>query len=67
MDAMLCDRCGDVAIGFHEDFGNFCRQCSKHWHEWDTREPGDRELEGYARRAAHEGSGFLDHDHSMDH
>ena len=28
--------------------------------------PADPELEGYARRAAAAGSGFLDHDHGMD-
>lgn len=30
------------------------------------QEPGDKELEGYARRASKSGSDFLDHDHSMD-
>lgn len=30
-------------------------------------EPGEKELEGYAKRAAKMGSDFLDHDHSMDH
>lgn len=33
----------------------------------EPSEPGDRELEGYARRAQRYGSDFLDHDHSMDY
>lgn len=34
--------------------------------ERTVNEPADRELEGYARRAALHGSDFLDHDHTMD-
>ena len=67
MDGMLCDRCGDVATHFHEDFGNVCPACAKHWSRKFAPEPGDRELQGYARRAAVTGSDFLDHDHSMDY
>lgn len=29
-------------------------------------EPGEKELEGYAKRAKRDGSDFLDNDHSMD-
>lgn len=31
MDGMLCDRCGNVASHFHEDYGNVCDQCAGHW------------------------------------
>lgn len=27
MDGMLCDRCGEPATSFHEDYGNVCPAC----------------------------------------
>ncbi len=31
MDGMLCDRCGEVATHFHEDYGNVCDRCAAYW------------------------------------
>lgn len=39
MDGMLCDRCGDVATHFHEDFGNCCDACAEHWTRQSQTEP----------------------------
>lgn len=38
-DAMLCNRCGDIATGFHEDFGNMCQSCSVCWHDRSIERP----------------------------
>ena len=34
-DGMLCDRCGDIATHFHEDYGNVCPTCAVHWSNRD--------------------------------
>jgi hypothetical protein len=38
MDAMLCDRCGEVATHFHEDYGNVCQQCARYWTEKELKD-----------------------------
>ena len=38
-EGMLCDRCGDISVGFHEDYGNFCQACSIHWNSFDAFTP----------------------------
>lgn len=38
MDGMFCDRCGEPATHFHEDFGNVCPACSGYWsNKFDPR------------------------------
>lgn len=45
-DGYLCDRCGEPATHFHEDYGNVCPECCIYWsREVDTDPPMTPEQE----------------------
>ena len=75
MSGFFCQECGHafktVKAAEKASFGDSgCPKCGGSDIDFGKprkSEPGERELEGYAKRAAVMGSDFLDHDHSMDH
>ncbi len=58
-DGCLCDRCGDVAVHFHEDYGNMCRSCEVRIDQQNRRLEQEslshRDWESYVAHAESEG------------
>lgn len=62
MDGMLCDRCGDPATHFHEDFGNVCPACSLKATELFDDPPDERPPRWACRQWGGYGHDWLDCD-----